>query len=127
VNLVNRNSFVPNLRTSKEQGQANFVNPGLFLYNVGADFELTPKLRLITNASYLQFADTESIKQILHDNKIGRDIGIDLSIGVQYRPLLTNNMIFTLGAAALIPGNGFEDIYTDDTLYSCFAAITLTY
>ena len=55
VNLVGRNSFVPDLRTSKEQGQANFVNPGLFLYNVGADFELTPKLKLITNVSYLQF------------------------------------------------------------------------
>ena len=37
MNLVQRFSFTPNLRTSKEQGQANFVNPGLFLINVGAD------------------------------------------------------------------------------------------
>lgn len=127
VNLVNRNSFLPDLRTSKEQGQANFVNPGLFLYNVGVDFELTPKVKLITNASYLQFADTKSIQVLLHDDKIGRDIGFDLSMGVQYRPLLTNNVIFTFGAAALIPANGFKDIYTDETLYSCFGAITLTY
>lgn len=127
VNLVNRNSFLPDLRTSKEQGQANFVNPGLFLYNLGADFEVTPKLKVITNASYLQFADTKTLQVLLHDDKIGRDIGFDLSVGIQYRPLLTNNVIFTFGAAALIPANGFRDIYTGETLYSCFGAITLTY
>src|SRR5207302_8207964 len=51
VNLVNRNSLLPDLRTSKEQGQANFVNPALLVYNIGADFDLTPKLKLITNIS----------------------------------------------------------------------------
>jgi hypothetical protein len=97
VNLVNRNSFYPDLRTSKEQGQANFVNPGLFLYNIGVDAELTPKLKLITNVSYLQFADTESIQLVLHDNKVGRNIGIDYSVGLQYRPFLNNNAIATFG------------------------------
>src|SRR6185312_4395078 len=42
VNLVQRLSLVPDLRSSKFQGQANFVNPGLFLPNLGADFDLTP-------------------------------------------------------------------------------------
>ena len=127
VNLVNRNSFIPNLRTSKEQGQANFVNPGLFLYNVGVDMELTPKLRLISNVSYLQFADTESIRLILQDNEIERDIGIDYSVGLQYRPDLNNNIIFTVGGAALAPGEGFKGIYGSETVYSVFTALTLTY
>ncbi len=127
VNLVNRNSFVPDLRTSKEQGQSNFVNPGLFLYNVGADFDLTPKLKLITNVSYLQFATTDPLRVVLQDNKISRDIGIDYSAGVQYRPLLNNNVILTVGAAALTPARGFRDIFTGETLYSAFVATTFTY
>src|SRR6185503_17796293 len=126
VNLVNRNSMLPDLRTSKEQGQANFVNPGLFLYNLGFDADLTPKLKLITNASYLQFDSTEPIKLLLHDNKISRDIGVDLSVGVQYRPLLSNNVVVDFGAATLLPGRGFKDIYTSQALYSVFTGVTVT-
>ncbi len=113
--------------SSKEQGQANFVNPGLLLYNIGADFDVTPKLKFITNASYLQFDDTSVLQRLEFQDKIGRDIGIDLSVGMQFRPLNTNNIIFTAGAAALIPGNGFKDIYTSETLYSTFVSATFTY
>lgn len=127
VNLVNRNSFLPDLRTSKEQGQANFVNPGLFIYNLGMDFDITPKIKAIANVSWLMFDDTSVLQEVLHDNKIGRDIGIDYSIGVQYRPFLNNNAIINFGAAALSPGNGFKDLYTSDTLYSFFMGITLSY
>jgi hypothetical protein len=127
VSLVNRNSLLPDLRTTKEQGQANFVNPGLFIYNAGVDFDITPKLKAIANVSWLMFADTSVIQEILHDNKIGRDIGLDYSIGVSYRPFLNNNAIINVGAAALTPGNGFKDIYSAQTLYSLFMGITLTY
>jgi hypothetical protein len=127
VNLVNRNSFLPNLRTGKEQGQSSFVNPGLLLYNVGVDADLTPKLKLITNVSYLQFDTTQPLQLLLHDNKIGKDIGLDVSVGVQYRPFLNNNAIINFGAAGLIPGRGFRDINTSQTLYSIFTGITLSY
>jgi hypothetical protein len=33
INITDGNSLIPDLRTSKADGQANFVNPGLFLYN----------------------------------------------------------------------------------------------
>jgi hypothetical protein len=125
--LVGRNSLYPSLRTSKEQGQANFVNPGLLVYNVGADFEVTPRTKVITNATYLQFADTEVLQQLLFDDKIGRDIGLDLSVGIQYRPLNNQNIVFTIGTAALVPAQGWKDIYTSDTLYSAFFSATLTY
>ncbi len=127
ADLVNRNSFLPDLRTSKEQGQASFVNPGLLLYNVGVDMDLTPKVKLITNASFLQFASSNTLQLLLNDNKIGRDIGYDLSAAVQYRPFLNNNAIVTLGAACLVPGQGFKEIYTPQTLYSLFTSITVTY
>jgi hypothetical protein len=35
--LVEPRSLIPSLRSSKIQGQANFVNPGLTLYNAGID------------------------------------------------------------------------------------------
>ena len=56
-----------------------------------------------------------------------RDIGVDLSVGLEYRPFLNNNAIVEVGVACLIPGNGFKDIYTSETLYSAFVALTLTY
>ncbi len=127
INLVNRNSLLPDLRTSKEQGQANFVNPGLLIYNVGTDFDITPKVKALVNVSWFQFADTATLNELEHDNKIGRDIGLDYSIGVQYRPFLNNNAIINFGAAALTPGNGFRDLYSSQTLYSVFMGITLSY
>src|SRR5262249_10488840 len=55
VNLVNRGSLLPDLKSSKLEGQSNFVNPGLQLVNFGIDFDITPKLRLVTNANLLWF------------------------------------------------------------------------
>jgi hypothetical protein len=49
VNLVQRLSLVPDLRSSKIQGQSNFVNPGILIPTFGMDFDLTPKCKLITN------------------------------------------------------------------------------
>ena len=127
VALNNRNSFLPDLRTSKEQGQANFVNPGLLIYNLGFDADLTPKIKLITNASYLQFDSPRVLQLLQHDNKISREIGVDLSVGVQFRPLTNNNIIVNIGAAALVPGSGFRQIYSSQTLYSVFTGFTFAY
>ena len=33
-------SLMPSLRSSKDEGQAEFVNPGIFLANAGADFDI---------------------------------------------------------------------------------------
>jgi enoyl-CoA hydratase/carnithine racemase len=46
VNLATRTNLVPNLRSSTLQGQANHVNPGLFLVNAGADCPLDEALKL---------------------------------------------------------------------------------
>ncbi len=102
---------MPDLRSSKIEGQANFVNPGLFLVNTGVDFELTPKLKMINNCNFLWFDDTEVLKQFLFTNTVHDFIGVDLSSGFEYRPLLSNNVILTCGVSTLIPGQGFKDIY----------------
>lgn len=111
VNLTNNNSLIPDLRSSKIQGQANFVNPGLHLVNAGMDFEVTPKMKLITNANYLWFDTTEPLEIFTFQDRIDPEIGVDLSMGIEYRPFLNDNMVIVGGIAALIPGKGFDDLF----------------
>ncbi len=115
VGLVQPNSILPSLRSSKIEGQANFINPGIFIYNAGVDVEITQRLKAIFNANYLRFHRTESLEYILFQPHIRHEIGWDYSLGVAYRPLLINNVTLTFGAATLKPGRGFRDIYTDAT------------
>ncbi|HEX4898917.1 MAG TPA: carboxypeptidase-like regulatory domain-containing protein [Pyrinomonadaceae bacterium] len=113
VGLVQPNSILPSLRSSKTQGQANFVNPGIFIYNAGFDVEITQRLKAVVNANYLRFHRTEPLEYILLQNRIRHDIGFDYSLGVAYRPFLINNVTLTFGAATLQTGRGFRDIFTD--------------
>jgi hypothetical protein len=125
--LKDRFSLLPDLRTSKFEGQSNFVNPGIFLYGFGFDLDVTPKLKAFINVNYLRFANTDSLETLLQQRNIGSGIGWDYSLAVQYRPLLTDNIIFQGGAAALTPAGGFRDVLIGQTQFSTFAALTLTY
>ncbi|MCU0708113.1 MAG: hypothetical protein MUF23_07475 [Pirellula sp.] len=111
VNLVQRQSLVPNLRSSKQQGQTNFVNPGLHLVNAGFDADLTPELKWINNANYLWFNQTDSLETYTFQGRIRSQIGLDLSSGFEYRPYLNNNVIFVTGVSGLVAGRGFRDLY----------------
>ena len=113
VGLVQPNSILPSLRSSKIQGQANFVNPGIFIYNAGVDVELTQRIKTVFNVNYLRFQRTEPLEYVLFQNRIRHDIGWDYSVGVAYRPFLINNVTVTFGASTLQTGRGFRDIYTD--------------
>ncbi len=132
VNLVNRESLVPDLRSSKIQGQSNFVNPGLLLFNVGVDADLTPKLKMITNANWLWFDHTDVLQQFVFQDDIEQHIGTDLSVGIEYRPFLNNNLIIVAGVSTLLPGRGFDDLYNElrddvDALFAGFLEVVLTY
>ena len=145
VNLKAPSSLVPDLRTSKTEGQANFVNPGVYIFGLGAEFDVTPKLRSFLNANYIRFAQTDAIKTALLTAKADDEVGWDLSLGFQYRPFLTDNIIVSAGFGVLIPGQGYRDIYQTSTLpvpgfdhnnragnsndfpYSGLIAITFTY
>jgi hypothetical protein len=128
VGLSGRNGLLPSLRSSKELGQSNFVNPGLTLLGIGADVDLTPQLRLVGNLAKLDFVDTSSLSVLRAQGAISRDIGVDLSAGVQYRPYMNQNLVFNASAAALFPGKGFRQLYADDgTQYSLLLNLVLTY
>ena len=120
VLLTPPNSLLPDLRSSKDEGQANFVNPGIFLVNAGTNLDLTPKLRAFINVNYLQFMRTEPLELLLFQGDIRHSIGFDYSAGVRYRPPLTENITLTAGTSALTPGAGFRDIYSGKVLFSVF-------
>jgi hypothetical protein len=128
VSLVNRGSLLPDLRSSKEEGQPNFVNPGLHLASAAVDLDLTPKLRAALTVNYLRFDRTEALELLLFQSPIHREIGWDLSAGVRWRPYLNQNAVVVGGVAALLPGKGFADIYEKSSpLFAAFTNLTLTY
>lgn len=132
VNLVNGGSIIPDLRSSKIQGQSNYVNPGILLYNLGFDLDITPKLKMINNCNFMWFESTNVIEQYVYAGGINNFIGNDLSTGFEYRPLLNNNAIVTAGVSTLIPGSGFKGLYNNpfgnvDPMVAGFVEFILTY
>ncbi|MGA2550343.1 MAG: hypothetical protein ABSF50_09360 [Burkholderiaceae bacterium] len=130
VSLTGQNSLLPNLRTSEDQGQSNFVNPGLSLLGIGADFDVSPQLRILTNLSDLSFVNTSSLEVLRNQANIDRDIGVDASVGLQYRPYFNQNVVLNASVAVLAPGKGFKQIYDTQRLplpYSILVNLLLRY
>ena len=131
VALSARNAVLPALRSSKEHGQSNFNNPGLFLIGAGADWDVLPELRLSFNANYLRFAATESLEFLRNQPDIDPEIGYDLSAAVIWRPFFSQNIVFRLSGAVLIAGDGFKNLFetdrSQDVFYSVLANLVLSY
>jgi len=111
VTLSQRNGVLADLRSSKDQGQSNFINPGLTLIGLGADADITPRWRGIINLNELWFNETGSLAVLRQQGSISKNIGTDLSLAVQYRPLFNENIVLNVSAAWLFPGQGFKDLY----------------
>jgi hypothetical protein len=113
IELTNRESLLPSMRNTKFQGQTNFINPGLHLFNLGLDADITPRLKTINNLNFLWFAETDVLETYLFVGEVRNYIGADLSTGLEYRPLLNNNILLLGGFATLFSGEAFEDLYQD--------------
>lgn len=131
ISVNGRNGILNSLRSSKEQGQSNFNNPGLVLVGAGADFDITPEFRLSANANHLWFENTATLQALRNEGSIPKAIGWDLSAAAIWRPKATQNIVFRLSGAALVSGSGFEDLFTaldnPGTYYSVLANVVLTY
>lgn len=127
VALSGRNGFLNSLRPSKESGASNFVNPGLILGGVGVDFDLTPTLRISSNVNYLGFADTTVLEVARAQGPVDRALGIDASLALTWRPLAIQNVVARLSTAALIPGNGYKDLYGDEFAYAVLGNVVVMY
>ena len=131
VSLNGRNGVLNSLRSSKEEGQSNFNNPGTILLGLGGDFDLTPEFRLSANANHLWFEDTSSLQALRNEGSIPRQIGFDLSAAAIWRPWANQNAVARLSAAALLPGAGFRDLFDNANgnrnYYSVLANVVLSY
>ena len=144
VALKQRLSLIPNLRSNKFFGQSSFVNPGIFIVGIGEEWEMTPRTRLFANLNYMMFMETDPLSEALLTDGVDREIGWDLSFGVEHRPFLTENLKVIAGIGLLFPGDGLKDIYRttspgvggfttgatgdiDGVLYSGFLGATMTF
>lgn len=127
--LSGRNGLLPSLRSSKEQGQSNFINPGLALLGVGFDADILPELRVSFNANQLWFDDTSVLESLRQQGNIDKNLGQDVSVSLIWRPYQSQNIVMRLSGAVLVPGNGFDDLYGSEhsTPYSVLANLILTY
>jgi hypothetical protein len=131
ISINGRNGLLNSLRSSKEQGQSNFNNPGLMLVGVGADFDLTPQFRLSANANHLWFENTATLEVLRNEGSIPKEIGYDLSAAAIWRPKANQNIVLRLSAATLLAGDGFQDLFDnlgeEQEFYSILANVVLTY
>jgi len=125
VALNGRNGILISLRSSKEQGQSNFNNPGTVLVGLGGDFDLRPTLRLSANANHLWFANTATLQELRNEGSIPKDIGWDLSLSTIWRPKATQNIVVRLSAAALLPGGGFQDLFDNAQRHNRYYSVLL--
>lgn len=131
VSVNGRNGILNSLRSSKEEGQSNFTNPGTMLLGIGADFDVTPETRISVNLNQLWFENTAVLEVLRNQGDISRNIGQDISVSGIYRPNTNQNIVFRLSAAALIPGEGFDELFANspryDAYYSILANATFTF
>jgi hypothetical protein len=67
------------------------------------------------------------LEAVLFQSNIHYAIGLDMGIGLQYRPLLSDNIVVTGGFGALAPGQGFKDIYSGQVQFSSFVNVRLVF
>lgn len=131
ISVNGRNGILNSLRSSKEQGQSNFTNPGTMLLGLGTDFDLTPTVRVSTNLNHLWFENTKILQVLRNEGSIPRDIGWDASVSAIWRPNASQNLVFRLSGAVLDPGAGFDDLFAQmgkaSRFYSVLANATLAF
>lgn len=127
VAISSRNGLLNSLRTSKEQGQSNFTNPGIRLVGAGADWDVLPELRVSFNYNRLWFDDTTVIEVARNQGDIDTHIGDDVSVAIIYRPFMSQNIVVRASYAKLLAGQGYKDLFPDEDPHSLLLNLTLAY
>lgn len=125
IGVNGRNGVLNSLRSSKEEGQSNFTNPGTVLLGGGADFDVTPELRVSTNVNHISFANTAVLQALRMEGSIPKSLGWDASISTIWRPHMTQNIVFRASAAAFDPGKGFNDLFDNSERNKRYYSILL--
>ena len=125
VAVSGRNGILNDLRSSKDEGQSNFNNPGTLLLGAGGDVDLTPQLRVSGNINHIWFDNTAVVRALRNEGSIPRSLGWDYSLSAIYRPKMTQNLVFRASAAVFDPGAGFGDLFTSVNRDSRYYSVLL--
>ena len=126
--LTQRFSLLPDLRDKFSQ-RSNFLNPGLILVNGGVDFRLMPQLKVVTNISYLRFANVSTLQALTSAAKFpNATIGLDANVGLKWRPFLNENLFFVEGFGLLKPQGGMATaLGSSGLLFSMFSTFQIAF
>jgi hypothetical protein len=127
IDLKQRDSLFPSLRSTTDTGESNFTNPGLELLGIGADLDLLPSLRVSMDVSHILFANTAPLVTLLARNDISRTVGTDASLDAIYRPFISQNIIARLSLAKLIGVDAARPLIGSSAPFSFFFNLVLTY
>ena len=127
IDLKQRDSLFPSLRTTLDTGESNYTNPGLELVGIGTDLDLLPSLRVSMDVSHVMFADTAPLETILGRGNLSRTVGTDASLDAIYRPWLSQNIVARLSLAKLFGASGARPLLGSSAPVSMFFNLVLTY
>ncbi len=131
VAVNGRNGVLNSLRSSKDEGQSNFNNPGTMLLGVGGDADISPQWRVSANINHLWFANTSVVQALRQEGSIPKALGWDYSVAAIYRPKMTQNVVLRASAAVFDPGKGFGDLFArkgaDNAYYSVLLNAILSF
>ena len=111
-------------------GSGKFIEVQGTAEGAGAAFDVLPQLRLLTNVSWLSWDSVQVLEILRQQQRISREIGWDLSAGLIYRPLFSNNIVLRVSGAVLIPGSGYQELFPErwrEPPFSVLANLTLTF
>ena len=109
IALTNPGSLLVSLRSNKEEGQANFVNPGSLCIQRGRRFQCDAQAARVRQCKLPSVRPHRAVaNSSWHKLGIRHSIGTDTGIGLQYRPPLTENIVITSGSIQLSSGRGFR-------------------
>jgi hypothetical protein len=113
------------LRSSKDEGQSNFNNPGTALLGVGADADVTPQVRLSGDINHIAFANTAVVQALRQQGSISTNLGWDYSLAGIWRPWMTQNIVLRASGAVFLPDTGFHNLFSTNDLQGGFYSVLL--
>jgi hypothetical protein len=125
IGINGRNGVLNDLRSSKDEGQSNFNNPGTILLGAGIDMDLTPRLRWSVNVNHLWFENTAVLQTLRNEGSIPNSLGWDYSTSVIWRPKMTQNLILRGSIAVFQPNSGFNDLFSNSSGDSRYYSVLL--
>lgn len=126
LDLKERDSLYPDLRSADQSGVPNFKNPGLRLVGLGTDLDLAPQLRVSVDANHIWLDQPQTVEAVL-GAPIPRNIGTEVAVDIVWRPFDSQNIILRLSGAQLMSAPGAERLTGGKWPFSTFANLILTY